>query len=62
MTAAQTAVNHGDGWGWHLRWGIHTSIPTWTHSQISLAATKALGLKISFHGTSWWKPSQSAWE
>ena len=49
----QVTENHGDEWGftWYLRWGIYTSIPTWTHSQNSLAAD-AMGLKIFFHGTS----------
>ena len=48
MAAAQAAENHGDEWGltWYLRWGIYTSIPTWTHSQNSLAAVEALSLKI----------------
>ena len=36
---------------WYLRWGIYTSIPTWTNSQNSLAAAEALSLKISSHGT-----------
>ena len=73
MTAAQAAENHGDEWSltWYLRWGIYTSVPTWTHSQNSLAASEALNLsfhealKISFRGTSLkWslRPSQSAWE
>ena len=33
MTSAQVAKNHGDKWGWiwYLRWGIFTSISTWTH-------------------------------
>ena len=50
MTAAQVAENHGDEWGltWYFRWAMYTLIPTWTHSQISLAA-EALGLKISSH-------------
>ena len=54
MTAAQAAENHGDEWGltWYFLWGIYTSIPTWTHSQNSLAAAEALSLKISSHGTS----------
>ena len=54
MAAAQAAENHGDEWGltWYLQWGIYTSIPTWTHSQISLAATESVSLKISSHGTS----------
>ena len=41
-------------WGltWYLRWGIYTSIPTWSHSQNSLATAEALSLKISYHGTS----------
>ena len=39
-----------EGWGW--RWGIHTSIPTWTDSQNSQAAAEALSLKISSHETS----------
>ena len=46
-----------------LRWGIYTSVPTWTHSQNSLAAAEARSLKISSHGTSLkWprRPSQSA--
>ena len=35
MAAAQAAENDGDKWHltWYLQWGIHTSIPTWTHSQ-----------------------------
>ena len=43
MAAAQATKNHGDEWclSWYLRWGIHTSIPTWTHSQNSLAAAEA---------------------
>ena len=51
MTAAQAAENHGDEWGltWYFLWGIYTSIPTWTHSQNSLAAVEALSLKISSH-------------
>ena len=54
MAAAQAAENHGDQWGliWYLRWGIYTSIPTWNHSQNSLAAAEALSLKISCHGIS----------
>ena len=53
MAAAEAAENHGDEWGfnWYLRWGIYTSIPTWTHSQNSLAAVEALSLKIFFHWT-----------
>ena len=27
---------------WHLRWGIFTSIPTWTHSRNSIAPAEAL--------------------
>ena len=40
-----------DDWDftWYLQWGMYTSIPTWTHSQNSLAAAKALSLKISSH-------------
>ena len=54
MAAAQAAENHGDEWGltWYLQWGIYTSIPTWTHSQNSLAAAEALSWKMSSHGTS----------
>ena len=54
MAASQAAKHRGDEWGltWYLRWGIYTSIPTWTHSQNSLAAAEALSLKISSHGTS----------
>ena len=67
MVAAQAVENHGDEWGltWYFLCGIHTSIPTWTHSQNSLAAAEAPSLKISSHGTSLkWsqRPSQSAWE
>ena len=53
MAAAQAAENHGDEWGltWYLRWGIYTSIPTWTNSQNSLATAEAMSLKISSHGT-----------
>ena len=41
-------------WRWVrlLRWGIYTSILTWTHSHNSLAAAEALTLKILFHGIS----------
>ena len=65
MAAAQAAENHGDEWGltWYFLWGIYTSIPTWTHSQNSLAAAEAPSLKISSHETSLkWsrRPSQSA--
>ena len=62
MPAVQAAENHGDEWG--LTWYL-TSIPTWTHSQNSLATVEALSLKISFHGTSLkssGRPSQSAQE
>ena len=54
MAAAQEAENHGDEWGltWAFLWGIYTSIPTWTHSQNSLAAAEAPSLKIFSHGTS----------
>ena len=67
MVAAQAAENHGDEWGltWYLQWWIYTSIPTWTHSQRSLAAAEALSIKISSHETSlkWTQRlSQSAWE
>ena len=43
---AQTDENHGDEWGltWYLRWGIYTSIPTWTNLQNSLAVAEALNL------------------
>ena len=36
IVAVQAAENHRDEWGLAqcLRWGIYTSIPTWTHSQI----------------------------
>ena len=66
-TAAEAAENHGDEWGltWYFLWGIYTSIPTWTHSQNSLAAAEATSLKISSHGTSlkWLRrPSQSICE
>ena len=33
----------------YLRWGIYTSIPTWTHSQKNLTVTVAPGFKISTH-------------
>ena len=54
MTAVQAAESHEDEWGltWYLRWGIYTSMPTWTHWQNSLAAAEALSLKISSHGIS----------
>ena len=49
MVAAQAAKHHGDEWGlnWYFRWGIHTTIPTWTHTQNSLVAEEALSLTIS---------------
>ena len=52
-TAAQSAENHGHEWGmsWYSRWGIYTSVPTWTHSQNSLAAAEVWNLKISSHWT-----------
>ena len=62
MAAAQGAENHGDEWGltWYLRWGIYTSIPTLNHSQISLAATKAVNLNTTSNGTSLrWSQRQS---
>ena len=67
IAAAQAAENHEDEWDltWYFRWGVYTSIPTWTHSQNSLAAAEAPSLKISSHGTSLkWsrRPSQSARE
>ena len=48
MAAAQSAEYHGDEWGltWCLQWGIYTSISTWTHSQNSQTAAKALSLDI----------------
>ena len=53
MAAAQEAENHGNEWGlaWYFLWGIYTSVPAWAHSQGSLAATEAPGLKIFSHGT-----------
>ena len=43
MAAAQVVENHGNDWSltWYLWWGIYTSIPTWTHSQNSVAAAEA---------------------
>ena len=53
MTAAQATENHGDEWGLaYFLWGIHTSIPTWTQSQNSLAAAEAPSLNICSHGIS----------
>ena len=42
MTVAQAAENHEDEWGlaWYLWWKIYSTIPTFTHSQNSLAAEK----------------------
>ena len=57
MTAAQATENHGDDWGltWYLQWGIYTSIPTWNHSQNSLAAAEALTLSYAMkQGTLFW--------
>ena len=53
MTTAQAAESYRDEWSWtwYLPWEINTSIPTWTHSQISLAAAEALRLKASSHET-----------
>ena len=67
MATAKAAENHGDEWGltWYLRWGIYTSIPTWTQSQNSLVAAEIQSLKISSHVTSckwWWRQSQSPQE
>ena len=54
IAAAKDTQNQRDEWGltWYLRWGIYTLIPTWTHSQNSLATVEALSLKISSYGTS----------
>ena len=69
MTTAQATENYGDEQGLtrYFPWGIYTSVSTWTHSQISLAAAEALSYppKISSHGTSLkWsgRPSQLAQE
>ena len=67
MAAEQAAENHADEWDltWQFWRGIHTSIPTCTHSQNSLAAGEALSLIISSHGLSLkWsqRPSQLAQE
>ena len=53
MAAKQAAESHEDEWGltWYLQLGIYTSILTWTHSQHSLAAAEALGLKIPSDGS-----------
>ena len=63
ITAAQAAENHGDEWDvtLYLWWGIYSSIPTWTHSQNSLAIAEAPSLKISFHRTSlrWYSSVES---
>ena len=47
MTAAQANENHGDerDLTWYFLWGIYTSVPTWTHSQNSLAVVEAPSLK-----------------
>ena len=46
-TATRAAENHRNEWGliWYLRWGIYTSVPTWTHPHNSLAAAEALNLR-----------------
>ena len=67
MAASQAAKSHEDEWGvaWYFLWKIYTSIPTWTHSQSSLAVAEAPSLKISSYGTSLkWSQKflQSAWE
>ena len=67
MVAVEAAENHGDDSGvtWYLRWGIYTSISTWTHPRNSVAAEKVPSLKTFSHGTSlkWsWISSQSSWE
>ena len=51
MATGQAGKNHWDKWDLtlYLQWRIYTSIPTWTHSQNSLAA-EALSLKISSNG------------
>ena len=47
MAAAQAAENHGDKWGltWYLWWRIHTSIPTWTHSQNFTSSSRSTDFK-----------------
>ena len=51
MAPSQAAKHHGDesGLTWYLRWGIYTSIPTWTNSKNSLAAAEALSRVHYFH-------------
>ena len=61
MAAALAAENHEDKWGlvYYLRWGISTSISTWTHSLNPAAAAEAV-LKVSSHRTSLkWPQRQS---
>ena len=66
ITAAQAAEKHGDEWDvtLYLWWGTYTSVPTWTHSQNSLAVAEAPSLKISFHRTSlrWYSSVESIGE
>ena len=66
ITAAQAAENYGDEWDvtLYLWWGIYTSVPTWTHSQNSLAIAEAPSLNISFHRTSlrWYSSVESIGE
>ena len=54
MAAVKAAKNHGDELSLtrYLRWGIYTSIWTWTQSQNLLAAKEALTSEIYFHGAS----------
>ena len=53
MVAAKPSENYEDEWGltWHLSKDIYASVPSWTHSQNSLAA-ESPNVKVSSHGTS----------
>ena len=54
MEAAQAAENDRDKWDliWYFWWGRHNSVPTWTHSENSLAAAEALSLIRPFRPVS----------
>ena len=53
MAAAQAAENYEMSEAWpDIFWGIYTSIPTWTHSQNSLAGPEGPSLKMSSYGKS----------
>ena len=56
QTKKVISLNHGDEWSltWYLRWGIYTSIPTWT----PLTKFTSSSISTEFKDTFPWNISQ----